>query len=265
MKVMRSLSSLKRILVGETPDSVRFVCGGSGWLVRNLPEPHFSPPKLVDADWIEARASETERMGAKPLWAGYAAVPNYSRAAADSKRRSDQVRSPALAGRLFAWLARERAATIIVEFGTAFGVSGMYWLAGLKGNRRGRLLTFEPNAVWVEIARANLASISDQFDLVTGTFEECIDLTLRPGQRIDIAFVDAIHTSAFVFRQFDILISRMAPGGLILFDDINFSDDMASCWHAISRDPRIVASATIGRRLGIVELGLAADRYAVHK
>ncbi len=257
MNLVRRFSPLKNVLSKDTPDSVRYVRSGNGWLMRNLPGPSLSLPKPIDADRIEARASETERMGAMPLWKGYASVPDYPRATTGSARRSDQVRSTALAGYLFAWLAAERDASIVVEFGTAFGVSGMYWLAGLKRSRHGRLLTFEPNAVWADIARANLASISQDFDLVTGTFEEYIDSTLKPGERIDIAFVDAIHTSAFVFHQFDILMPRMTPGGLILFDDISFSEDMMSCWSAISRDPRIVASATIGRRLGIVELAPA--------
>jgi predicted O-methyltransferase YrrM len=265
MKMTPRLSSLIRILVGDTSSSVRFVRDGPGWLRRNLPKGQFLAPTPIEADRIEALAFETELAGAKPLWEGYAAVPDYPRPTAGSKRRSGQVRSPASAGHLFAWLAAERAATIIVEFGTAFGVSGMYWLAGLKGNSEGRLLTFEPNAVWAEIARANLASISDQFDLVIGTFEECIDSTLRLGQRIDIAFVDAIHTSAFVFRQFQVLMPRMKPDGLILFDDINFSDDMASCWRAISHEPCIVASATIGQRLGIVELDQTADDASIQR
>ena len=259
MNVMRRLSSLKRALVGDAPNAVLFVRDGSGWLVRNLPRPRFTPPTPIDAPRIEARAAETERLGARPLWTGYAAVPNYPKATTDSTRRSNQVRSPAVAGHFYAWLAAERAASIIVEFGTAFGVSGMYWLAGLKGNSGGRLLTFEPNADWAGLARANLASISDAFELVTGTFEECIDATLPLDQRIDIAFVDAIHTTEFVSRQFEILVPRMAPGGLMLFDDIDFSEDMRSCWHAIARDRRVVASATIGRRLGIVELGATAD------
>ncbi|MCI0428972.1 MAG: class I SAM-dependent methyltransferase [Rhodospirillales bacterium] len=252
MNVVRRLLSLKP--AGDASSSVHFVHAGSGWLMHNLREPRFSPPKPIDADRIEARAVATERMGAKPLWEGYAAVTNYPRATAESRRRSDEVRSSSSAGRLFAWLAAHRVAPLIVEFGTAFGVSGMYWLAGLKRDPKGRLLTFEPNALWAEIARENLAAISPQFDLVTGTFEECIDSSLLPGQRIDIAFVDAIHTSECVLREFEILLPRMTAGGLILFDDIGFSADMESCWHAIARDPRVVASATFGGRLGIVEL-----------
>lgn len=264
MNLMRRFSPPKGVVAKNTPNFVHYRREGEGWLVRNLPESHLILPKPIDADRIEARAAATERMGAKPLWEGYAAVPNYPRSTADSMRRSDEVRSSISAGRLFAWLAAQRTATLIVEFGTAFGISGMYWLAGLKHDPEGRLLTFEPNALWAEIARENLAAISRQFNLVTGTFEENIDSTLRPGQRIDIAFVDAIHTSAFVLRQFDILLPRMTPGGLMLFDDIDFSGDMESCWHAIALDPRVVASATFGRRLGIVELGSTAGSLAVH-
>lgn len=260
MNLVRRFTSLKKRVSKDALNLVRFVREGNGWLLQNLPRPCLSLPKPIDADLIEARASETEGLGAKPLWEGYASVPGYPRAAAGSTRRPDQVRSPALAGHLFAWLAAERKATTIVEIGTAFGISGMYWLAGLKRNPRGRLLTFEPNVVWSEIARGNLALIGPQFDLVTGTFETCIDSVLPPGQRIDIAFVDAIHTSDFVFRQVEILMPRMAPQGLILFDDIDFSDDMVSCWSAVSRDSRVTASATVGQRLGIIELCPAADR-----
>jgi predicted O-methyltransferase YrrM len=253
---MRALQSLPvlRSLVGRLPAiSVNFIQDAPSWLRRSLP-PRFSPPKPADADLIEVRATKTQELGPRALWNGYEAVRDYPWATAGSARSSDQVRSAAPAGRLYAWLAAERAATTIVEFGTAFGVSGLYWLAGLKHSAGGRLLTFEPNETWAEIARENLAAVSERFDLVVGTFEDNIARMLRPGERVDIAFVDAIHTSEFVFRQFDILLPRMRPGGLVLFDDIDFSDDMASCWQTLAYDPRIVASATIDRRLGIIEL-----------
>ena len=257
MSISQQLSSVVRLITGYTPVPVEFVREGSGWLTKNLPKPSFSPPKPVDADRIEARARETEKLGAKPLWSGYAEIPGHPQPGAGSTRKSDDVRSSALAGRLYAWLASERSAKLIIEFGTAFGVSGMYWLAGLKRTPAGRLLTFEPNVVWAEIARTNLASIGQHFELVVGTFEESIGTAMSSDQRIDIAFVDAIHTSEFVFRQFEILLPRMRPGGLVLFDDIDFSDNMAACWRALANDNRVAASATFSKRLGIVELNAA--------
>jgi predicted O-methyltransferase YrrM len=256
MRALQNLSLLRSFGGRTAAIPINFIQDGPGWLTRNLPA-RFSPPKPIDAELIEARAAETQALGAKALWNGYEAVRDYPRATSGSARSSDQVRSTASAGRLYAWLAAERAASTIVEFGTAFGVSGMYWLAGLKSNGTGRLLTFEPNETWAEIARGNLAAVNEKFDLVVGTFEDNIARMLKPGGRIDIAFVDAIHTSEFVFRQFAILLPLMQPGGLVLFDDIDFSDDMASCWQEVARDPRIVASATVDKRLGIVELGTA--------
>ena len=100
-------------------------------------------------------------------------------------------------GRFFSWLVTNRRPSVIVEFGTAFGVSGMYWLFGLESNGGGTLLTFEPNDVWARIAEANLVAIGRRFELTVGTFEENIDRNLSPGERIDIAFIDAIHTSEF--------------------------------------------------------------------
>jgi predicted O-methyltransferase YrrM len=233
--------------------SVEFTTRHRGWLTENL-GPAVAPPAFPECQLIEQLALKTEELGAKPLWRGYENVPNYPRETANTERSSNQVRSTARAGRFFTWLAIKRRADLIVEFGTAFGISGMYWLAGLKKRGHGRLLTFEPNSIWAEIARENLSRISNRFDLTVGTFEGNIDARLKRGDRIDLAFVDAIHTGDFVRRQFEILAPRMQAGGLILFDDVNFSADMTACWQTLARDRRVHASATLDGRLGIAEL-----------
>jgi predicted O-methyltransferase YrrM len=150
-------------------------------------------------------------------------------------------------GRLYTAIASAVGDPVVIEVGTAFGVSGMYWLAGIG---TGHLHTFEPNADWASIARRNLESISGQFTLTEAPFEDHAS-TLPPA---DIAFVDAIHTSLFVERQFALLRPLMKPRGIVVFDDINFSADMSSCWQRIARDPAVLASASIGGRVGIVEL-----------
>jgi predicted O-methyltransferase YrrM len=143
---------------------------------------------------------------------------------------------------------------LVVEFGTAFGISGMYWLAGLEINKHGRLLTFEPNAIWADIARDNLLAIGRRFTLTHGTFEEHIDSELGADDRIGIAFIDGSHTSDFVLPQFEIVLKHVAPNGLVVFDDVDFSADMASCWESIARDSRVRASLKLTSRVGIVEV-----------
>lgn len=118
------------------------------------------------------------------------------------------MRSASWAGDLYAWLASSRRPSVIVEFGAAFGVSGMYWLAGLESAGRGHLYSSEINPAWAALAKENMAVVSNRFTLTVGSFEDRVDDVLE-GQRIDIAFVDAIHTMEFISSQFEIIL---APG-----------------------------------------------------
>ncbi|MGQ0502291.1 MAG: O-methyltransferase [Panacagrimonas sp.] len=230
---------------------ITYLKKGPGWLSRELPEAEFQPPDIPAIDLIESRAAATNKVGRQPLWAEYQNVRGYKPGAGHS-RWPDQVRTHRAEGLFYAWLAARRQSPWVVEFGTAFGVSGMFWLAGLSASG-GTLCTFEPNLAWAEIARENLAAIASNFILTVGTFEAHA-LDVLAGKQVDICFVDAIHTSEFVTRQYDIARQYMAPGGLVVFDDIRFSDDMLSCWTSIARAAGVVSSVEIGRRVGMVEL-----------
>lgn len=218
----------------------------ASWLTQNLPAASFKPRRTPHARKIERRATGTERLGGKPLWLGYGQ--------GKLMRTPSAVRTSAKMGNLFAWLVVHRRPDVVVEFGTAFGTSGMYWLAGLEATSSGKLFTFEPNREWAAIAQENLRSISTRFELIDGTFEDNVHAVLGDGPSIDIAFIDAIHTSEFVFSQFELVVQRLTPGGLILFDDVDFSEDMADCWRRLAHDPRVLASLTIAGHVGAVEI-----------
>lgn len=218
--------------------------GNSSWLAQALPDNSFRPPLPPRFLEIESRASLTQSLGSKGLWEGYGQP--------GSLRDSEAVRSGMTLASIYSWLVSQRQPETVVEFGTAFGVSGMYWLAGLEAARHGQLLTFEPNAEWCAIARTNLESIGRRFTSINGTFEEHVDHHLK-GQ-IDIALIDAIHTSAFVMPQFELVCARMKRRGLVLFDDIDFSQDMADCWSEIAMRPDVAASVDVNGHLGIIEL-----------
>lgn len=224
----------------------------NSWLTRNFPEEMVKPSRHGLSRTIEKIAAETNQLGPQPLWDGYFTKdPENKRG---STRMADEVRTKASMGDLYTDLVVRRRPEVIVEFGTAFGVSGMYFLAGVEMNKKGRLLTFDPNKTWAEIANANLARISDRFALTVGTFEDNIDEELAENEKIDLAFVDAIHTSEFVLPQLEIVMKRVSPKALIILDDINFSEDMKNCWEQVSKDERFSASASFGNRVGILEL-----------
>lgn len=201
----------------------------NSWLNQHLSEPHLKTHRSPFTERIESLAIDTQALWPQPLWQGYTEVENYPwPVEKGSTHTSEQVRTATMIGNFFTWLVVKRQPKVVLEFGTAFGVSGMFWLAGLESNDQGLLLTFEPNEIWAKIAENNLSMISKRYQLTKGTFEDNVDLVLQ-SSAIDLAFIDAIHTSDFVFKQFELVANCCSPGCLILLDDIDFSPDMREC------------------------------------
>lgn len=224
----------------------------SSWLCNHYKEGTIKPNNNEFIQKIEHLALMTNNHGSQPLWEGYVAGdPTNKRG---KTRKSDEVRTDKVMGCFYADLVSNKIPSIIVEFGTAFGISGMYFLSGLEKNGSGHLLTYEPNEIWAGFAQHNLNQISNRFNSTIGTFEDNIDKDLVDNKKIDLAFIDAIHTSKFVFSQLEKVIQHSKSGTIIILDDINFSADMQSCWETLSKDDRFIASAFIGNRVGIVEL-----------
>jgi predicted O-methyltransferase YrrM len=216
------------------------------WLANAIPGAEIQIPFAPDFLKIERLADRTQSLGRLGLWEGYGQP--------GATRDSTAVRCPVTMGNFYCWLTRLRRPAVVVELGTAFGISGMYWLSGLKAERHGRLLTFEPNARWAEIATRNLSAIDSRFVLTVGTFEDNAQAGIK-DQAIDIAFIDAIHKSEFVLPQFWLIQERLRRPGLVLFDDIGFSEDMKSCWESLAAHPGVVSALSVNQRLGVVEVG----------
>jgi predicted O-methyltransferase YrrM len=234
---------LERLQVKAGVIRPAWVKRGESWLSSTYGDRIKLPPAPREA-LVEQRAAETNNAGAHPLIAEYGQP--------GAVRTPDQVRSTRQAGRFYADLARRRPGTI-VEFGAAFGTSGMYWMSGLEAAGQGRLLSFEPNEAWAAHARANIGAIGSRYILTVGTFEDNIQIVLKTQEQIDVAFVDAIHTSDFVKPQFELVMAHLAPGGIVILDDIDFSDDMASCWKELAVDHRVAASFVFNGRVGVIQ------------
>jgi predicted O-methyltransferase YrrM len=219
------------------------------WLWQYLKDDFIKPKQTTYSPRIATLAKETNQLGPQPLWDGYA-----NNNIAGPTRMPDAVRTAKDMGNLYTYLVQKLQPDVVVEFGTAFGISGMYFLAGIESNHKGKLLTFEPNDMWRHLAIRNLSQISDRFDSIGGVFEEHIDDVLPQGQGIDLAFIDAIHTKEFVVPQLEMVIARSSDHAIIILDDINFSDSMRECWEEVSKDSRFMCSAALGERVGILEL-----------
>lgn len=209
-----------------------------------LPRGPLLPAASPAEPLIGERIRLTTALGEQPLWDGYQ-QPGGARDASG-------VSIPVVQGRFFTELVVRTKPDVVVEFGSAFGVSGMYWLAALEAQGRGWLYTFEVNDVWAAIAETNLEAVGRRFTLARGLFEEHVDRVVQAP--IDLAFIDGVHTSAWVEPQFELVVSRLAPGGIVLLDDINFSDDMHACWSRLSKDRRVRSAARANERVGLLQL-----------
>jgi predicted O-methyltransferase YrrM len=217
----------------------------AGWLGANLRE---RVPQAPRKRHIEAVARSTNGLGTQRLDEAYGETGGM--------RLPDEVRSSADLGDLYAWLVRTRRPATVVEFGSAFGVSGMYFASGLVAANHGHLYSFEMNREWADIAERNIRSIGDCVTLTRGTFEDHVDTVVKAP--IDLALVDGIHTYDFVTAQYRALGSRMPAGGVIAFDDIDFKRRadarMREAWDEIATDRHVAAAVEVNGRVGIVEL-----------
>jgi predicted O-methyltransferase YrrM len=215
----------------------------AGWLGTELPE---RVPAAPQKRRIEAAAEATNSLGPQHVAEEYGEL--------GATRTPGVVRSSSECGDLYAWLVLQRQPNVVVEFGSAFGVSGMYFAAGLEAVGNGHLYSFEINNEWAKIAERNIATISNRFTLTRGSFEDHIDSVPGP---IDLVLVDGIHTYDFVMRQFEILQPRMSAGGIVIFDDIDFAkagSRMREAWREIAATKQVVGAVEIRGRQGIAEV-----------
>jgi predicted O-methyltransferase YrrM len=255
--VRSAVKAISQRLLPETGLSLSWTKRApDSWLVQHLP---FNAIKLSDNKrfrQFEQIAAQINSRGAQPLWEGYKATyqkdANVPWAGAAMERLPDQVRTQPQMGRLFSMIAEQYRPGLIVEIGTAFGVSAMYWADGLQLSGQGRLLTFEPNSIWHAAAVDHLQTFGNVVMPILGTFEDNVDAHAA-GEPIALAFVDAIHTSQFVDAQITMILERAAPHSIIVMDDITFSDDMRSCWARWAGEDNVRSSVAVDQRVGILE------------
>ncbi len=138
------------------------------------------------------------------------------------------------AGRFLYLLARSASARRIVEFGTSFGVSTIYFAAALRDNGGGRVIGSELEAGKVAKATAHLAeaALLDLVDLRAGDAL----LTLQdPGGDVDLLFLDG--WKELYLDIFHLLAPRLRPGAIVLADDVALFPDQLASYLNYVRDP----------------------------
>ncbi len=126
----------------------------------------------------------------------------------------------AAGGNLLYALVRAIRPATVVEFGTSFGISTIHLAAAIADNGTGHVVTTEMSKSKVEAAQENLreAGVADAVTILAGdALETLADV---PGP-IGLALLDGWKDLCLPVLK--LLEPKLAPGALIVADDITFA------------------------------------------
>jgi predicted O-methyltransferase YrrM len=103
----------------------------------------------------------------------------------------------------------------------------------------------------------------DGIEVVMGSFDDTLDATVEQFAPVDFAFVDGDHQLEPTVRYTESILSHLADGGVILFDDIRWSGGMQEAWEVLRRDTRVRVSIDLGK-VGICVYGTEAVPSPCH-
>jgi predicted O-methyltransferase YrrM len=171
--------------------------------------------------------------------------------------------SYAAKGRILSAAVRVMRPQNCLELGTAYGMSSLFVLSQLASNRgEGKLTTVELFEPQFGIASSLLRErYEDHVDCRKIEIGEGLPGLAGSLGAIDFAFHDSEHTGESYVRDFQMLEPHMAPGGVILFDDIRWThpevQDTMGCyagWQQIITHDRVRRAIEIDDNLGMLQL-----------
>lgn len=132
-------------------------------------------------------------------------------------------------------IMRFKQAQIAIELGSSVGISGMYMA---KGSPQSKIYSLEgceqtadfAKTVWQNNDLKNIES-------VVGNFDETLPQLLLKLNHVDLAYIDGNHRLEPTLRYFEWFLPKMSEEGILIFDDIYWSEEMTQAWEKIKAHP----------------------------
>jgi predicted O-methyltransferase YrrM len=132
------------------------------------------------------------------------------------KQRDDAWQIPRVEGELLHQIALASQAKLIVEIGTSYGFSGLFWGAALKVVG-GKLITIDVSQKKFDSSRQTFAR-AGLSGIIENRLGDARDIVRGIAGPIDIAFIDADKPSTREY--FDLLWPNIRPhGGSVIIDN----------------------------------------------
>jgi predicted O-methyltransferase YrrM len=141
---------------------------------------------------------------------------------------------PSEVGRFLYVLTRAKRPKSIVEVGTSFGVSAIHFACALKDNGEGQLISAELSRAKSEAAANNLAALG-LGNLVEIRCGDAFETLASFSGKIDLLFLDGWKDGYLPLLK--MLEGAIAPGGLVVADDIRLFPERLASYLAHVREP----------------------------
>lgn len=136
-------------------------------------------------------------------------------------------------GRFLYGLVRSTGAKRVVEFGTSFGISTIYFAAAVRDNGGGLVIGSELEPTKVAKANQHLAEagLSEYVEIRAGDALE----TLRDVGPIDLLFLDG--WKELYLDVLRLTVANLRPSSVVLADDVTLFPEQMASYLAYVRDP----------------------------
>jgi predicted O-methyltransferase YrrM len=133
----------------------------------------------------------------------------------------------------------------LLELGTSLGLSTLLMARVCP---EAAIYTVEGDPATAAKARA-LFEIQGRSDirLFEMTIEDFLEQKLSSIGELDLVFIDANHRLEPTLKYAEALIPQLSSGGMLILDDINWSEEMQEAWKQVRRKTDFELSLDLGR------------------
>jgi len=167
--------------------------------------------------------------------AGSAVNKTNKRTVAEIARNSAK---PKKFGQLLFRIAKYYKFQYVIELGTSLGLTTSYLSFGIKDT--GYISTVEGAKSVANVATYNFKSLDlKNITLYNEPFQNCISELQEAYPWVDLLFVDGNHRKEPTIEYFNNFLGYMSKDGMMIFDDIHWSQEMEQAWVTIKAHPAV--------------------------
>ncbi len=145
--------------------------------------------------------------------------------------------APEKYARLLFRLVNFCAPTTVIELGTSLGLTTMYLASAAK---KAKVYTLEGSDSLVNFSRKQFEENKYiNIEVIKGNFDEQLPKLVLDLEKIDFVYIDGNHSKEPTLRYFEEVLKKCHNDSVIVFDDINWSEEMKNAWKEIKDHPKV--------------------------